>query len=89
MAKMVALKKAKAAKAEKAEALKAQLAALEEQGDELGEFDDSDNEGQEFNPYEYKGVSYHLDEENQLYTQTGEYFGKVDEEGNVVEDAEE
>ena len=98
-AKMEALKKAKAekkAKVEaekkaKAEALKAQLAALEQQEDELGEFDDSDDEGgQEFNPYEYNGISYHLDDENQLYTKDGEYFGHIEEDGTVVpEDAEE
>lgn len=104
-AKMQALKKAKAekkAKADaekkaKAEALKAQLALLqqqEEEDDELGEFDDSDDEGsdddgQEFNPYDHNGVQYHLDDENQLYTQDGEHFGHVDEEGNVIEAEDE
>lgn len=99
-AKMEALKKAKvekkakvdAEKKAKAEALKAQLAALEQQEeDELGDFDDSDDEGgQDFNPYEYNGISYHLDDENQLYTTQGEYFGHIDEDGTVVpEDSEE
>ena len=96
-AKMEALKKAKAekkAKADaekkaKAEALKAQLALLQQQEEELEEFDDSDDDGQEFNPYEHNGVEYHLDDENQLYTQEGEHYGYIDEDGNVVEAEDE
>ena len=71
--------------------MKAQLALLEQQeeeDEELGEFDDSDDEGQEFNPYEHNG-KISSDEENQLYTQDGEHYGWIDEDGNVVEAEDE
>ena len=84
--------KAEAEKRRKAEELKKQLAALEaEQEDELGEFDDSDDddEGQEFNPYEHDGVTYHRDEEDKLYTEDGDYWGYINDNGEAVEGDEE
>tara|TARA_B100000242_G_scaffold289612_1_gene259702 strand:+ start:418 stop:1698 length:1281 start_codon:yes stop_codon:yes gene_type:complete len=86
--------KADAEKKAKAEELKKQLAALEaeqehEQEDELGEFDDSDDEGQEFNPYEHDGVTYHRDEEDKLYTEDGDYWGYINDNGEAVEGDEE
>ena len=82
--------KAEADKKRKAEELKKQLAALEAENDEeLGEFDDSDDEGQEFNPYDHDGVRYHRDEEDKLYTEDGDYWGYINDNGEVVEGDEE
>ena len=84
-------RKADAEKKRKAEELKKQLAALEvEQEDELGDFDDSDDEeGQEFNPYEHDGVTYHRDDEDKLYTEEGDYWGYINDNGEAVEGDEE
>ena len=85
-----AVKKLRAEKKRKAEELKAQLAALQcENDEELGDFEDSDNEGQEFNPFEHNGVTYHRDDEDKLYTEDGDYWGYLDDNGEAVEGDEE
>ena len=85
-------RKADAEKKEKAELLKAQLAALEcGEGEELGEFEDSDEEeddAQEFNPFEHDGVTYHRDDEDKLYTEDGDYWGYINDAEEVVEGEE-
>jgi len=84
-------RKAEAEKKRKAEELKKQLAALEAENDEeLGEFDESDDEeGQEFNPYEHDGVTYHRDEDDKLYSEEGDYWGYINDNGEAVEGDEE
>ena len=82
--------KAESEKKRKAEELKAQLAALEAENDEeLGDFDDSDNEGQEFNPFEHNDVTYHRDDEDKLYTEDGDYWGYINDNGEAVEGEED
>lgn len=82
-------KKAKkeAEKARLAKELAEKLAAMDED-DELGDFSDGsdDEEETEINPYEYNGTTYHRDEENDyLYTESGDFWGHITEEGEVVE----
>ena len=64
------------------DALKA--AELTTDQDELSHFD-SDDEGQEFNPYSHNGVQYHLDNEDNLYTEDGDIWGYINESRDVVE----
>ena len=83
--------KAEAEKKRRVEEMKKQLAALEAENEELGDFDDSDedDEGQEFNPYEHDGVTYHRDDEDKLYTEEGDYWGYINDNGEAVEGDEE
>ena len=38
------------------------------------------------NPYEHNGTTYHRDEETDyLYTEEGDFWGHITEEGTVVE----
>ena len=93
-AKADAEKKAKAEAEKKAKVaeMKRQLAALEAENQELGEFDssddDEDDEAQEFNPYEHNDVTYHRDDEDKLYTEEGDYWGYINDAGEVVEGEE-
>jgi len=94
ISKKVALKKKKdAEKAEKMAELQKKMAEQMkelEDDDDLGDFEsgDDEDEEQDFNPYEHAGVNYHRDDENKLYTEDGDYFGHIDEEGVVHEDDE-
>tara|TARA_Y100001970_G_scaffold259398_2_gene340310 strand:- start:313 stop:1776 length:1464 start_codon:yes stop_codon:yes gene_type:complete len=82
--------KAEAEKKRRVEEMKKQLAALEAENEMLGEFDDSDDEeGQEFNPFEHNGVQYHRDDEDKLYTEDGDYWGYINDNGEAVEGDEE
>ena len=59
----------------------------EEEDDELGDFSDEDEEEEaEMNPYEHDGTTYHRDEETDyLYTEGGDFWGHITEDGSVVE----
>ena len=89
-----ALKKQQEELKRQQEELQKQMAATEEMSeeedsDEDEAFDsdcDSDEEEVVFNGYEHNGTLYHLDEDTQeLSTEDGEYFGYIDEEGEVHE----
>jgi hypothetical protein len=54
---------------------------VESDGD-LGDFDD---EEADFNPFEYEGVEYHRDEDDNLYTSEGDLWGYLDDENRVLE----
>lgn len=46
--------------------------------DDFSDDDFSDDEEEmEFNPFEYRGVTYSRDEEDNLYTEDGDYFGCI------------
>jgi len=76
-----------AAKKKLQEEMAAKMAALDEEDDELGDFsDEEDEEEAEMNPYEHNGTTYHRDEETDyLYTEEGDFWGHITEEGTVVE----
>ena len=50
--------------------------ALEDEIEEEVHDDDLSDDGVEFNPFEYRGVTYHRDEED-LYTEDGDYVGYI------------
>ena len=93
--KQLAALEAEAEKKRKAEELKKQLAALEaddsySDSDSYSVFDDSDDEdAQEFNPFKHNGVTYHRDDEDKLYTEDGDYWGYINERGEVFEGDED
>tara|TARA_A100001011_G_scaffold12139_1_gene13195 strand:- start:1131 stop:2051 length:921 start_codon:yes stop_codon:yes gene_type:complete len=76
-----------AAKKKLEEEMAAKMTALEEEDDELGDFSDEDDEEEaEMNPYEHDGTTYHRDEETDyLYTEEGDFWGHITEDGSVVE----
>ncbi len=80
------LEEAQKKKEEEMAALKAQLEAEqnnEEDDDEAGFSDDG--EEQEFNPFKHDGNTYHRDEEDNLYTEEGDYWGYINEDDEVIE----